>query len=85
MASLPTVNGVPVVMPPPPGYVVDFENPQRNSEIEAYWMCAIGNLLCLLFMLQRVYVRAVVQRSFHWEDGTLIMLPGASSCAGRTS
>lgn len=71
MASLPTVNGVPVVMPPPPGYVVDFENPQRNSVTEAYWMCAIGNFLCLLFILQRVYVRAVVQRTFHWEDVSL--------------
>ncbi|KAK4245711.1 hypothetical protein C7999DRAFT_33926 [Corynascus novoguineensis] len=38
MATVPTVNGVPVVMPPPDGYVVDFDNPQRNSVTEAYWL-----------------------------------------------
>jgi hypothetical protein len=63
------VNGVPVIMPPPEGYVVDFDNPQRNSVTEAYWLCGVGNFFCLLFMLQRVYVRAVVQRRWHWEDG----------------
>jgi hypothetical protein len=65
------VNGVPVIMPPPEGYVVNFDNPQRNSVTEAYWLCGVGNFFCLLFMLQRVYVRAVVQRRVHWEDGEL--------------
>ena len=70
MATLPTVNGVPVVMLPPEGYIVDFDNPQRNSVTEAYWIFGVGNFLCLLFMLQRVYVRAVVQRRAQLEDGT---------------
>ena len=70
-ATLPTVDGVPVIMPPPPGYVVDFENPQRNSVTEAYCLFAVGNFLCLLFIMQRVYVRAVVQRRVQLEDGTL--------------
>jgi hypothetical protein len=77
------VNGVPVIMPPPEGYVVDFDNPQRNSVTEAYWLCGVGNFFCLLFMLQRVYVRAVVQRRVHWEDGELPF--SLSVCTSRAN
>ena len=72
MATL--VNGVPVVMPPPEGYIVDFDNPQRNSVTEAYWLFGAGNFLCLLFMLQRAYVRLAVQRRLLLEDGMCSIL-----------
>ncbi|KAK3367556.1 hypothetical protein B0H63DRAFT_83670 [Podospora didyma] len=67
------VNGVPVVMPPPEGYVVDFDNPERNSVTEAYWLFAVGNLLSLLFVLQRVYVKIFVQRRIQLEDVCLLV------------
>ena len=51
------VDGVPVAMPPPEGYEVDFDNPQRNSVTAAYWLYGVGNALALLMVLQRVYVR----------------------------
>lgn len=63
------VNGVPVAIPPPEGYEVDFDNPQRNSVTEAYWLFGVGNFLALLFMLQRGYVRLVIQKTLRLEDG----------------
>ena len=75
------VDGVPVAMPPPEGYVVDFANPQRNSVTEAYWLYAVGNALALLMMGQRFYVRAVIQKKVFLEDGQF------SSCSehGKTT
>ena len=63
------INGVPVAMPPPEGYVVDFENPERNSVTAAYWLFGVGNFLSLLFMAQRGFVRLVIQKTFKVEDG----------------
>ncbi|KAF4120275.1 hypothetical protein GMORB2_3076 [Geosmithia morbida] len=65
------VNGVPVAIPPPEGYVVDFEHPARNSVPAAYWLFGVGNFLMLIFMLQRVYVRAVIQKTVKLEDAFL--------------
>ncbi|UPL01477.1 hypothetical protein LCI18_012411 [Fusarium solani-melongenae] len=65
------VNGVPVAIPPPEGYEVDFDNPQRNSVTAAYWLFGVGNFLALLFMLQRVYVRMVIQKTARLEDACL--------------
>lgn len=64
------VDGVHVALPPPEGYHIDFENPQRNGETAAYCLFVIGNFICLLFMLQRLYVRAVIHRMVYLEDGT---------------
>ncbi|KXJ90075.1 hypothetical protein Micbo1qcDRAFT_189222 [Microdochium bolleyi] len=65
------VGDVPVAMPPPPGYVVDFDNPQRNSVTEAYLLFGIGNALALLMVLQRVYVRIYIQKKVFLEDAFL--------------
>ncbi|KAK4184089.1 hypothetical protein QBC35DRAFT_541191 [Podospora australis] len=78
MAEIPTVGGVPVVMPPPEGYVVDFDNPQRNSVTQAYWLFSVGNVLCLLFMLQHLYVRLFLRRQFKLEDACLLIAYGFS-------
>ncbi|KAJ4014006.1 hypothetical protein NW766_006256 [Fusarium irregulare] len=66
------VDGVPVAIPPPDGYKVNFENPQRNSVTEAYWLYGVGNFLSLAFILQRVYVKGFLQRKFRIEDGDFI-------------
>lgn len=63
------VDGVPVAIPPPDGYVVDFDHPARNSVTQAYWLFGVGNFVCLLFMLQRAYVKLVLQRRVQLEDG----------------
>ncbi|KLU85267.1 hypothetical protein MAPG_04295 [Magnaporthiopsis poae ATCC 64411] len=66
------VNGVPVVMPPPPGYVVDFANPQRNSVEAAYTIGSIGMTLALFFVFQRFYVKLVIRKKVGLDDGLLI-------------
>lgn len=65
------VNGVPVIMPPPEGYVVDFDNPTQRSATAGYWIAGVGNALMLIFMLQRVYVRVSIHRSVKLEDAFL--------------
>ncbi|KAH8662482.1 hypothetical protein BX600DRAFT_466439 [Xylariales sp. PMI_506] len=67
------IDGIPVAMAPPPGYVVDFDNPKRNSVTAAYWLFGVGNLVTILFVAQRVYVRAFVQRHILWEDVCLFV------------
>lgn len=62
------VNGVPVAVPPPEGYVVDFDNPQRQSHIATYCIVGIGNFLAFTFLLQRLYVQWIVRRRFEFED-----------------
>ncbi|KAG7418086.1 Satratoxin biosynthesis SC1 cluster protein 4 [Fusarium oxysporum f. sp. rapae] len=62
------VNGVPVAIPPPEGYKVDFDNPQRNSVTEAYWLYGVGNFLTVLFIAQRIYVFSVVLQTLILRD-----------------
>jgi hypothetical protein len=63
-------NGVLIALPAPPGYVVDFDNPARNADIAAYWVVAVGNFLTILFIGQRFYVNAFVERNLRLDDGT---------------
>jgi hypothetical protein len=54
-------NGAITALPPPAGYVVDFENPQRQGDIVGYCVAGIGSLLALLFMGQGIYVKVFVR------------------------
>ncbi|KAG7150804.1 hypothetical protein HYQ46_000236 [Verticillium longisporum] len=67
------VNGVLVATPPPEGYVVDFDNPQRHSVLTAYVVSAVGMVFALLFMLQRLYVKAFVRHSLGIDDFLLVI------------
>ncbi|KAH7094508.1 hypothetical protein FB567DRAFT_484751 [Paraphoma chrysanthemicola] len=50
------INGTMVLVPPPPGYVVDFENPQRQLETQVYTVVAVENVLAFAFLLQRLTI-----------------------------
>jgi len=63
------VNGTLTLIPPPPGYVVDFANPQRQLETPVYTVIVVGNLLALAFLSQRLYTRFRLMRLFQIEDG----------------
>lgn len=63
-----TVNGVPVLRPPPEGYVVDFENPRQQYVIPMYCTFGVGVFLALCFLFQRLYVQWFVRRKLAWED-----------------
>lgn len=58
------VNGVTVVMPPPEGYVVDFDNPQRQYVTQYHGVYIGGMILMLFFVGQNIYVRWFMQRRF---------------------
>lgn len=63
------INGTLVALPPPEGYVVDFENPQRNSVTVTYVVSGVGMTLALFFLLQRLYVKIFVRNKFGIDDG----------------
>lgn len=69
MSGFPAVDGTPVLLPPPPGYIVDLANPQRNGDVGIYWCYAIGSLLALVFLAQRLYTRIVFDGGFQLDDG----------------
>lgn len=64
------IDGVPVLLPPPPGYTVDFDNPQRRAVPQAYWIAGISILLSLVFVAQRLYTKLVLIKKIQADDGT---------------
>ncbi|KAJ4250140.1 hypothetical protein NW762_011951 [Fusarium torreyae] len=54
------INGTLVAVAPPEGYIVDFDNPARNSITGAYVVSGIGMSLALFFLLQRLFVKTFV-------------------------
>ncbi|PSN72084.1 hypothetical protein BS50DRAFT_544407 [Corynespora cassiicola Philippines] len=66
------VNGTLTLVPPPPGYVVDFENPQRQLETQVYTVIVVENLFALAFLLQFLYTRIYVMKLFQLEDGAVV-------------
>ncbi|KAL0929829.1 uncharacterized protein CTRU02_215259 [Colletotrichum truncatum] len=65
---MPIINGVTILLPAPDGYIVDFQNPQRQAVPEAYWVAGIGTSLSLLLMAQRVYTKAILHGYLELED-----------------
>ncbi|GKU00283.1 unnamed protein product [Fusarium langsethiae] len=66
---MPVINGVLVAIPPPEGYVVNFERPQRRHEIEAYVASSVGMGIAFLFVLQYLYVKVWILRKLEFETG----------------
>jgi len=62
-------NGVLTALPAPPGYIVNFDNPERQSDVATYIIVGVGNLLSILFMGQHLYVNGVVRRKLGLIDG----------------
>ena len=64
------VNGTITIIPPPPGYVVNFENPARRLATESYVLFAVENALALAFLMQRLYTKIRLMKQFQIDDGT---------------
>ncbi|KAI9710276.1 MAG: hypothetical protein M1820_002770 [Bogoriella megaspora] len=71
--ALPVTKGVVTLLSPPEGYDVDFDHPKRNGDTTCYWLTGIGCTLALLFLGQRLYVKAIVRKSLSFDDGLLII------------
>ncbi|KAK1704547.1 integral membrane protein [Colletotrichum lupini] len=70
---MPLVKGVVTVLPPPEGYVVNFDNPQRQAVPEAYYVAGFGTLLSVLLMAQRLYTKAFLIGRLQWDDVFLLL------------
>ncbi|KAH7317034.1 hypothetical protein B0I35DRAFT_512840 [Stachybotrys elegans] len=67
------VNGIPVLIPPPEGYEVDFENPQRNAHISMYIVFGIGMVVSHAFLGQYLYVKLWLRHKLDLEIVMVIL------------
>ncbi|KAK1689650.1 integral membrane protein [Colletotrichum godetiae] len=70
---MPVVNGVITALPPPEGYVVNFDGPHRQAVPEAYYVAGFGTLLSILLMAQRLYTKAFLIGRLQWDDVFLLL------------
>lgn len=57
------------VLPPPEGYIVDFDHPQRQGVPHAYWVTGVGTILSLVMIAQRLYTKLVFVGRLQIDDG----------------
>ncbi|KAI1075031.1 integral membrane protein [Whalleya microplaca] len=69
----PVTERVTTVLPPPEGYVVDFNHPQTQYHAPIYCTFAIGGVLALLFVAQRLYTQMIISKGLHSDDVFLIL------------
>ncbi|OHE98498.1 integral membrane protein [Colletotrichum orchidophilum] len=70
---MPVVNGVTTVLQPPLGYVVNFDDPQRQAVPEAYYVAGFGTVISVLLMGQRLYTKAFLIGRLQWDDVFLLL------------
>jgi hypothetical protein len=61
-------NGIITIIPPPKGYVVDFDNPQMQYVVKSYTVAAVEMTLGFLFLVQRLYTKIAIMKNFQLED-----------------
>ncbi|CAG9941024.1 unnamed protein product [Clonostachys rosea f. rosea IK726] len=66
--QFPIVNGVEVFREPPPGYVVDFENPQSQKVMEHYLIFGLMGPLALIALAQRYYTKMFLSKGLQLDD-----------------
>ncbi|KAK5101415.1 hypothetical protein LTS08_005022 [Lithohypha guttulata] len=65
-------NGVLTILPPPEGYIVDFDSPARNGNIAGYWITGIGIVLSTSVLAIRMYTKVFIIKDFSLDDATLL-------------
>ncbi|KAH8661044.1 hypothetical protein BGZ61DRAFT_464570 [Ilyonectria robusta] len=70
---MPLTEGVLTVLPVPEGYVVDFDNPQRQAVPHAYYIAGVGTVLSLLMIAQRLYTKVFLTGKLQLDDGFLVL------------
>ncbi|KAL7773651.1 hypothetical protein CFE70_003617 [Pyrenophora teres f. teres 0-1] len=70
---MPNINGTITIIPPPPGYVVNFEHPARRLATETYILFIVENALALVFLMQRLYTKIRLMKQFQIDDGMIIL------------
>ncbi|KAH9887437.1 hypothetical protein F4778DRAFT_426695 [Xylariomycetidae sp. FL2044] len=73
MSSLPVTNGVVTLLPPPEGYIVNFENPQQQKAIDHYVTFGVGGTLATLALVQRFYTKIHLSNGLQIDDGFMFL------------
>ncbi|RBQ86279.1 hypothetical protein VDGD_20771 [Verticillium dahliae] len=73
MSGIPVVNGVEVLVPAPPGYVVDFDNPQRQYVMEHYLIFGILGPLAFIALMQRFYTKMFLAKGLQIDDAFMFL------------
>jgi hypothetical protein len=66
-------NGTITIIPPPEGYLVDFENPQVQFVVRSYTVAAVEMSLAFIFLVQRLYTKVFIMKKFQLEDGKSLL------------
>ncbi|KAL7625596.1 hypothetical protein AAE478_004816 [Parahypoxylon ruwenzoriense] len=68
--AFPVTNGVETVMPPPEGWVVNFEHPTRNENTirQAFWVTGFELIVATAFFGQRMYTKMFLMKNFQIDD-----------------
>lgn len=61
------------LLPPPDGYISDFENPQRQYVAALYWASGVLSFIAVFCLFQRLYTNVVVEKKFLVEDAFLFI------------
>jgi hypothetical protein len=68
MSGYPVVDGVTVLVLPPPGITPDFDHPRQNKWLEHYLVFGIGAPLAFLALCQRFYTKIFLSRGLQLDD-----------------
>jgi hypothetical protein len=74
MPDLPVTNGVTTLLPPPEGYVVNFDNPRRNGDVTCYILTGVGSFLAICMLGQRLFVKGIVRKRLTYDDGAFVFI-----------
>jgi len=66
--AMPVHNGVVMAPFPPPGWVVNAENPTRTAVLEHYLCFGILGTLAILALGQRFYVKMFLTKGLQLDD-----------------
>ncbi|KAI5460206.1 hypothetical protein BGZ63DRAFT_415562 [Mariannaea sp. PMI_226] len=73
MPGFPVTDGVETLLPPPKGYVVNFDNPRQQKDLDHYLVFAIGGTLSLMALGQRFYTKLFLSKGLQLDDGFMFL------------
>lgn len=69
-------DGVATALPAAPGgYIVDHDHTSSQAHVVTYWVAAVGNVLALVLLAQRLYTKTALLKEFKLEDGRSVPWP----------
>ncbi|KAF1362648.1 hypothetical protein EJ07DRAFT_105666, partial [Lizonia empirigonia] len=69
--------------PPPPGCVVDLDNPQRRGQDLITWIGIVGLFIATVLLIVRMYTKAVLAKKINSDDWCLLFAWKSSSLSSN--